>query len=214
MLGRNRVQPAPNQPDLYTQRQNSALSVYNAEPSIPATTYNFQNNLVSSRYAVPATNVKTWAPYVNRHEDRTGLEYNWAWGANDMGQHTASLPGGGGMDGTVRSTNFQRILVQLHDWQRNLAWYRAGWNGTGSGMFNQSNPIRYSYPSFRVPQIDVSTTGGPGVPTQRMQQRPRFTAVQSIRKATAQARYYNTTSRNNVNIPTHPASSNTYTPGV
>jgi hypothetical protein len=214
MLGRNRVQPMSNQPDSYTQRLNSSLSVYNAEPSVPIASQSFSNGLVASRYSVPPTNVKTWAPFVSHFWRLNGMINNWAWGATDQGAHTASLPYGGGMDGTVRSTQFQRMLVQLHDWQLNRRWYIA-FNGTGGGMFNESNPLRYEYPSFRVPQINTSLTGGPGVPTQRMQSVPRFTAVQRIAKANVTPRYYNTKSRlSNGSGTTNSGGSSRHNPGT
>jgi hypothetical protein len=110
-----------------------------------------------------------------------------------MLSQTGSLPGvdGGGLNGNVRSTAFQPILVQLHDWQMNDKWYIA-WNGTGSGMFQNSKKERYAYPSFRVSQVNTSLTGGPGPSTMRMGPRPRFTSVQAIQKYTAQPSYYNT----------------------
>lgn len=215
MLGRSRVQPAHNQPDLYAERANSSLAVYNAEPSVPIASVDYSAHpMVSSRYGVPTTAPKARAFFKSNFWRMDGIINNWAWGATDQFAHTASLPFGGGMDGTVRSTSFQRILVQLHDWQENRKWYVA-WNGNGSGMFTNSNPIRYQYPSFRVPQINVSLTGGPGTPTQRMQSVPRFTAVQRVPKYTATPRYYNTTSRSTSGLRNrNTGSSSQYGPGV
>lgn len=211
--GRRRVQPHSNNPDMYSERLNSSLSVYNAEPSVPVQSFAVTRSPIASRYGTPSLNPKFRAPYVFSAFRRNGNIFNWAWGANDMGQHTASLPHGGGMDGTVQSTQFQRILVQLHDWQTNREWYIA-WNGSGSGMFNESKPIRYDYPSFRVPQVNTAVTGGAGPATMRMQQRPKFTAVQKIRRAVVSPRYYSTISRNAAGNSGGATSSNTNTPGV
>jgi hypothetical protein len=148
---------------------------------------------LSSALARPVVGPKVNAAFVSRKERLNGLRFNWAWGANNMGEQTASLPGEteGGLNGFVRSTKFQPILVQLHDWQTNDQWYIA-WNGNGAGMFQHQKRERYQYPSFRVSQIKTSVTGGPGPQSMRMQPRPRFTSVQAIKKYTAQPSYYNT----------------------
>lgn len=214
MLGsRRRVQPHSNAPDMYAERLNSSLSVYNAEPSVPVSTFATTRSPISSIYRLPTIGPKVRAFFKSGKFRDEGLEYNWAWGATDQGQHTASLPYGGGMDGTVRSTQYQRVLVQLHNWQMNRKWYIA-WNGTGGGVFNQSNPIRYEYPSFRVPQINTALSGGAGPASMRMQQRPRFSAVQKIRRASVSPRYYNTVSRNTGGNSGGATSTNTNTPGV
>lgn len=186
--------PIVNQGDMYAARANAALNIYNAELEPPATSYVTSTSPVSSRYAVPSMSPKVNAPFVSHKPRMNGLNFNWAWGGNDMGKHTVSLPGiSSGLNGFVRSTNFQTTLVQLHDWQTNDEWYIA-WNGNGAGMFTHQRAERYQYPSFRVPQIRTNTTGGVGAPTMRMNRTPRFTSVQAIRKYTAQPSYYNTRS--------------------
>lgn len=208
--GRRRVTPASNQPDYYSERLNASLDVYNAEPSVPINSTDYSRSPITSNYRVPSTNPKSRAFFKSGKWRLDGLINAWSWGAVDQGALTTSLPYGGGMDGTVRSTMFQRTLVQLHDWQLNRKWYIA-FNGTGGGMFTNSRPERYQYPSFRVPQINTMVTG-PGPNSTRMTPRPRYTAVQRIQKYTAVPRYYNTTSRVN-NKPTG-SSSNLNGPGV
>lgn len=199
MFGRNRgrnMAPSPIVPtsDMYAARANAALGIYNAEMEPPATSYATSTSPVSGRYAPPTMGPKTNAPFVSFKWRMNGLKFNWAWGGNDMGKHTVSLPGvSDGLNGFVRSTKFQTTLVQLHDWQTNDQWYIA-WNGSGAGMFNGQRPERYQYPSFRASQISTNTTGGVGAPTMRMNRTPRFTSVQAIKKYTAQPSYYNTKS--------------------
>lgn len=191
--GRN-MAPSPIVPtsDMYAARANASLDVYNAEMDPPATSYVTSTSPVSSRLARPILSPKVNAPFVSRKPRLNGLFFNWAWGGNDMGKHTVSLPGvQDGLNGYVRSTNFQTTLVQLHDWQTNANWYIA-WNGTGAGMFTGQKAERYQYPSFRVSQIRTNTSGGVGPSTMRMNRVPRFTSVQAIRKYTAQPSYYNT----------------------
>jgi hypothetical protein len=196
MLGRYapRQAPTPIVPskDSYAQRAADSLSVYNADMEPPATSYATSTSPLSAALARPTVGPKTNAAYVSRKPRMNGLRFFWSWGAVDMLRNTASLPGSGsGLVPSVRSTAFQPMLVQLHDWTRNANWYIA-WNGTGSGMFQGSKKERYAYPSFRVSQVNTSLTGGPGPSTMRMNQRPRFTSVQAIKKYTAQPSYYNT----------------------
>ncbi len=197
MFGRNsgRMAPTPivRSKDSFAERANAALDIYNAQVEPPATSYATAQTPLSTRLARPVVGPKTDAPYVSRKPRLKGLLFNWSWGGIDMGKFTISTPGvdGGGLNGHVRSTRFQPTLVQLHNWQLNRNWYIA-WNGTGAGMFGFQRPERYQYPSFRVPQINTSVTGGPGPVQMRMNQSPRFTRVQAIRKYTAQPSYYNT----------------------
>lgn len=199
MLGKRRnnatgmpVHPTDNP---YDQRTAASLSVYNADLVPPATSYATSVSPVKSRLAVPTIGPKVGAPYTDHHWRRNGLFYNWAWGGTNQGDHIYSLPEvSSGLNGFVRSSAFQTTLVQLHDWQTNSKWYIA-WNGTGSGMFNGSKDVRYTYPSFRVDQIDTMVTGL-GPQTMRMRPSPRFTAVQRLKRPVAQVPRYNTKSRN------------------
>lgn len=191
--GRNQA-PSPIVPtsDMYAARAAAALDVYNAEMVPPATSYVTATSPLSSRQVNPVVGPKVNAPFVSRKERLNGLIYNWSWGGNDMGKHTVSLPGvTSGLNGAVRSSNFQTTLVQLHEWQMNNQWYIA-WNGSGAGMFQHQKAERYSYPSFRVSQVRTNVTGGVGPTSMRMNRTPRFTSVQAIRKYTAQPSYYNT----------------------
>lgn len=188
--------PSPIVPtsDMYSARANRSLDIYNAEMEPPATAYVTSTSPVSSRLARPVLSPKVNAPFVSHKPRMNGLRFNWAWGGNDMGKHTVSLPGvSGGLNGLVRSTGFQTTLVQLHDWQTNSGWYIA-WNGNGAGMFQHQKKERYAYPSFRVAQISTNVTGGVGPSSMRMNRTPRFTSVQAIRKYPTQPSYYNTKS--------------------
>lgn len=198
MLGGNGRRMAPNpivpSRDSFAERANKSLDIYNASMEPPATSYAATRSPISSRYAQPVLGPKVNAPFVTRKPRLNGLKFNWAWGGNDMSRHIVSLPGVKGMlNGFVRSTDFQPVLVQLHDWQTNDNWYIA-WGATGSGMFQGSKRERYAYPSFRVSQIRTNVTGGVG--TGRMNRAPRFTSVQAIKKYTAQPSYYNTKGTN------------------
>lgn len=199
---------------MYAERANSSLSIYNAEPPIPATAFATTRSPLSARQVNPTIRPKVRAFFKDGHWRMNGIINFWSWGAVDQGANTASLPYGGGMDGGVNSSRFQTALVQLHDWSFNLKLRQAGWNATGSGMFMGSNPIRYTYPSFRVPQLDVRTSGGPGPVGTSMQPRSRFTAVQRIPKYTAPVRYYQTRSRNGYRGGAGGSSNVNTTPGV
>lgn len=191
---RRRMTPTPIVPsrDSFAERANKSLDIYNAEMEPPATSYVTSTSPLSSTHANPVIGPKVDAPFVSHKERMNGLRFNWSWGGINMGKFLASLPGvSSGLNGMVRSTDAQTTLVQLHDWQLNDQWYIA-WNGTGSGMFQGSKATRYSYPSFRVSQVNTSLTGGAGPTTMRMSQKPRYTSVQAIRKYTAQPSYYNT----------------------
>lgn len=192
--GRQSVKPIANS-DIYAQRANTALNTYNAELVPPATSYAGVQTPLTSRYAEPTIAPKLRAFFKDSHWRMNGLLNAWSWGAINMKPYIGSLPGEGaaGLTGVVRSSDFQTQTVRLHDWQMNRNWYIA-FNGTGSGMFQGSNVIRYQYPSFRVAQINTRTSGGPGPVGMQMQPRPRFTAVQRIQKYTARPRYYDTRS--------------------
>lgn len=192
--GRRSVKPASN-PDVYAERANASLDVYNASLEPPATSYAGVKSPLNSRYAAPTIAPKVRAFFKDNHWRLNGLLNAWSWGSVNMKPYIVSLPGEGaaGLTGVVRRSDFQTNLVQLHDWQLNRNWYIA-WSGTGSGMFQGSQGVRYQYPSFRVPQINTRTSGGPGPVGMQMQPRPRFTAVQRVNKYTARPRYYNTRS--------------------
>jgi hypothetical protein len=211
--GKRRSQPHSNAPDLYSERLNASLSTYNAEPTVPVGLMSITQSPLTSTYRTPSVAPKMRAFFKSNFWRLDGIRNYYSWGAVNQGANTASLPSGGGMDGTVRSTAFQPILVQLDYWSINLGLRQAGFNATGGAVFNGSKPIRYDYPSFRVPQINTALTGGAGPSTMRMQQRPRFTAVQRTQRPIAVPRYYNTQSRNGWGGSTG-GSSNVNTPGT
>lgn len=213
-LQRNRARPAA--PDMYAKRAADAESVRHADLVPPATSYaGVKSGLSTPGFATPTLRPKFRAAFVDHHWRLNGIRNFWSWGGTDMGRRVVSLPGPGGdtLVPSVRSTLFQPVNVLLHWWTQNDRWYIA-WNGTGSGMFNGSKEVRYQYPSFRTPQLNTRTTGGPGPVGMQMQPRPRFTAVQKIRKYTATPRYYNTRSGNGNYMGTGKGASNGNGPGV
>lgn len=178
----------------YAARANMALNVYNAELEPPATNYaDVKSGLTSGLKEVHAVNSNRTAAFVSRIPRMLGLVFNWSWGATDQGKHAeASLPqaGGSGLNGFVNSTMFQRILVQLHDWQTNRRWYIS--YPMGGAVFMGSKAVRYTYPSFRTQQISANTSGGVG--PARMTPRNKYTAVQKVPRYNATPRFYSTTS--------------------
>lgn len=191
--GRTRAAPVNQVPDAYSARLAASESVYNADLVPPATSYATTRSSLSAGYVEPTVKPKTGAFFGSYAWRLNGMRNFWSWGGIDMKPYTVSTPGvNSGLNGFVRSTDFQTVLVRLHDWQTNTAWFQAGWNGTGGGMFTGSKPVRYDYPSFRVEQIHTSVTGGPGSPSMRMNRSPRFTSVQSIQKYTTTPTRYKT----------------------
>lgn len=211
--GKRRVQPHSNSPDLYAERASASLSLRYSDPTVPIGIMSLSTSPLTSTYRQPSIAPKVRAFFKSNFWRMEGIRSYYSWGAINQGANTASLPGGGGMDGTVRSTNFQPILVQLDYWTRNFALRQAGYNATGGAVFNGSKPIRYEYASFRVPQINTALTGGAGPNSMRMQQRPRFTAVQRTQRPVAVPRYYNTVSRNGWGTSTN-GGTNVNTPGT
>lgn len=198
---------------MYAERANASLSIYNAEPAVPATAYATTRIPLTSDYRKPTVGPKVRAFFKDSRWNLNGIVNFWSWGGVNQGRHLASLPYSGGMDGGVNSTRFQTTLVQLHDWSLNFGLRRAGYNATGGGFLMGSNPARYMYPSFRVPQLDTRTSGGPGPVGMSMQVRPRFTAVQRVSKYTAPVRYYATRSQTGYGRRSTGGASNANKPG-
>lgn len=201
----------------YSQRLNDSLDIYNASQEMPATMYATTVSPLSSHLAAPSSEVtgrKSWV--VSRIERMQGLKFNWAWGGNDMMTvaQNAGLPqNGGGLNGTVNNSTFQRVLVHLHDWQTNSKWYIV--YPMAGGVFMGGNPVRTTYPSFRSPQISTRTSGGPGGLGVRMQPRPRFTSVQNVPRYNAAPSVYNTRGGGSGRLGKRMGrSSNVNTPGV
>lgn len=197
-LGRTRAAPVTQVPDEYSERSAAALGIYNADLVPPATSYATTRSGLSSGYVEPTIAPKTGGAFKSGKWRLNGMIQNWAWGGTDQSNRIVSLPQGanGGLNGFVNVSTFQTVLVQLHDWATNTAWYNqiGGSPMTGSGVFKGGNPVRENYPSFRVNQLQTAVTGGPGAPSMRMNRTPRFTSVQNIVKYTASPSRYNTTS--------------------
>lgn len=182
--------------DAYAERANASLSVYNAEPAIPATMYAAAPSHLRSNYGMPSVSAYWMGAFVNRRPVMDGIEQTWIYGATDTRQVAPSTPSTkGGLNGRVNSTDFQGTTVQLRGYGTNRLWYIA-WSGTGSGIFKNGNPTRETYPSERVDQLDTRTSGGPGSVGMVMQPKPRFTRVQRIQKYNTTPKYYATTSNN------------------
>lgn len=184
----------------YYAGQSAALNVYetNLPDFAPAMVTTPQR--LTSNNDVPFTGRKINSAYVNRIERMDGIQAVYGHGAVNMGEETK---GPRSVDsGAVNSTMYQPLLSQIHYYSKNLKWYIAYPNA--GAVFYGGNPIRQEYFSMRVPQITTSVTGGPGPHTQRMQPKPRFTSVQTIRRAYGRVKFYATESaggvlRSNVN---------------
>lgn len=177
----------------YGARLNSSLATKHAEMPVPATDYATTRSALSDRQPFEHQPITYRdSAIVSRIPRMLGLLFNWSWGGVDQGANTGSLPqpGNNGLTGLVNSTQFQRILVQLHDWQLNRRWYIA--YPMAGAVFQGGNAVRGTYPSFRAEQISANVTGGVG--PGRMQPRPRFSAVQKIAKYNTTPRFYGTTS--------------------
>jgi hypothetical protein len=194
----------PNTSDMYAKRAADSLSVYNAEMEPPATSYAGVKSSLSSMLGMVNSRVTDRnSAVVSRKERMNGLFFNWAWGGRDMYKHSQSLPqSGGGMVPSVNSTAFQKVLIQLQDWQINSNWYIA--YPMAGAVFNGSDEVRATYPSARVSVIQTNTSGGTG--PSRMTSTPRYTAVQKIKKYRTSPRYYNTTSTNGTRVKAAAAS--------
>lgn len=141
----------------------------------PVTTYaSAQANLpMRTRLLVPPSTNRSGAPVVNRVPRRNGQKFFYSHGGIEMPSRLVPRPGAGG----VFSSAFQTMLIQLHDWMINGAWFAAGY------------PRNLGY-SWRNGQIDTNATGGPG--KGQMQQTPVFTRIQTVRRATVNPPRYNT----------------------
>lgn len=127
-----------------------------------------------STLLVPASTVVSGAAVVNRQPRRGGHRFFYSHGAVPM---PPALPGSGPGIGGVFSSLFQRFNIQLMDWQINTSWYESGY------------PRNLAW-STRVPQLQTNVTGGPGKSQQT--QRPLFTRVQTVPRATVRVRSYPT----------------------
>lgn len=114
-----------------------------------------------TRLTVPASTNRTGSPVVSRADRRDGLRYYYSHGGIQMPVNGVPRPGAGG----VLSSAHQTVLVQLHDWVTNNAWFAAGY------------PRNMGY-SFRAQQLQTKATGGPT--SAAMQQKPVFARVQRV----------------------------------
>lgn len=185
LLGQNVQRPARTS-DPYAERIAKAESVYNAEPAVPATAYAGVRSQLTSRLNVPADRQWTGAPIVSHKWIRRGLRYMWSWGGINMGQYKGR-PYAGNDSGMVNSSFAQPTLVQLHDWQTNDRWYIA--YPAASVMFGSQHNLGLS---FRTPQLQTQTTGGPW--PARMNPRNRYTRVQKVPRYNATPKQYPTSS--------------------
>lgn len=158
-------------------RPSTIASVYEVTP--PVTTYAsaLRNTPLFSQNQVQHSTNRAGSMVVNRKPRRNGLRYFYSHGGIVMPRPTVPTPGAGG----VASSGFQSILVQLHDWSQNLAWFAAGY------------PRNLGY-STRVQQLQTNVTGGPTDAS--MDARPLFPKVQSVRRATVVVPRYPTKSAN------------------
>ena len=126
------------------------------------------------RLDVPACSNRTSSAVVTRRPRRGGLDYHYSHGAEVRMMPQVPTPGAGG----VRSSTFQPILVQLHDWCINRAWFAAGYP-RNLGL------------STRVDQLKTNVSGGST--DAAMDQRPLFPRVQRIPRYSVKPASYKTT---------------------
>lgn len=134
---------------------------------------------LTSRLYNPSTTATTRSAVVVRAPRRGGMRSFYSHGAVPM-PNALPHPGASGV-GNVESSAFQPYNIQLMDWQINPSWYEAGY------------PRNLAL-STRVPQLQTNVTGGPG--RSSSDQRPLFTRVQTVRRATVSVRSYPTRSAN------------------
>lgn len=190
------VRSWPRRSDPYSSQMSQALSnkyerlgdVYdNGIPEFaPSMTTTPQ--LLTGHLTVPHATARTRSAVVSRIPRMNGIEGVYGYGAVNMGG-SPRLPSGDNT-GTVASSDFQPLMQQLHFYSKNLKWYIAYPNG--AAVFQGSNPVRYQYYSMRVPQISTRVSGGPGPVTMTMQPKPRWNAVQKVKRAVAQVKYFST----------------------
>lgn len=155
---------------------STVQSKYDVPP--PVTTYAASavyTPLVSQNYIPPSTN-RTGAGVVNRRPRRNGQEFFYSHGAVPMLPPIDQVAKGG-----VNSSRFQTSNVQLMDWQKNTAWFAAGY------------PRNLGWVT-RVGQLPTKASGGPGNST--MEQRPLFPRVQRVPRYQATPPSYKTRSAN------------------
>lgn len=153
---------------------------YRGDLPAPVTTYaaSLSDSTVASNLQVPASTNRTWAPVVNR-VPRRKIRAFYVHGA-EIQPNALPYPGASGV-GSVESSKFQKQLVILTDWHINPAWYEAGYP-RNLGL------------STRVPQLQTQVTGGGG--PGKMAQRPLFTRVQTVGRATATVKTFPTKAAN------------------
>jgi hypothetical protein len=132
---------------------------------------------LTTRLFNPSSTNRTGSAVVTRAPRRNGQLFFYAHGA--VTQPNALPNPGAASIGNVNSSAFQTQLVQLFDWQKNIAWHEAGYP-RNLGL------------STRVPQLETNVTGGPGKSSS--DQRPLFTKVQQVQRARVVVRSYPTKS--------------------
>lgn len=142
---------------------------YRGDLPAPNQTYAgvLDNTPLISRLRQVASTAWTRSAIVNRAPRRGGIRSFYVHGGVVMPN---GLPNPGPESGNVNISAFQRVLVQLMDWQINPSWFEAGY------------PRNLGF-STRVSQLETNQTGGPGKSSS--DQRPLFTKVQTVPRARA-----------------------------
>lgn len=150
---------------------------YHGDITPPVTSYasSLPRTPLATRLNNPSSTNVTGSAVVARQPRRGGHMFFYSHGAVVM-PNALPHPGAGGVGG-VESSAFQPYNIQLMDWQINRSWYEAGYP-RNLGL------------STRVPQLQTNVTGGPG--RSRSVQRPLFTQVQTVPRASVRVRSYPT----------------------
>jgi hypothetical protein len=143
----------------------------------PVTTYaaSTRQTGIAAHLNVPACSNRTNSAVVSRRPRRVGLDFHYSHGGVVQPFPEVPTPGAGG----VRSSTFQPILVQLHDWCVNRACFAAGYP-RNLGL------------STRVSQLQTNRSGGST--DAEMDQRPLFPKVQRVPRYSVRPAVYQTRS--------------------
>lgn len=155
--------------------RHAGLVSYEGDLPSPVTTYASAapyTPMVSVNVTPPST-AFTRSAVVHRIPRRRGIRYFYGHGSTPM-----PSPGVRASN-RVESSMFQPIQTKLVNWTQNDAWFEGGY------------PRNLGY-SFRTPQLQTQTTGGPG--PGMMAARPLFPRVQKVRRYSTYAPTYNTRS--------------------
>lgn len=159
------------------QRPSSTVaSKYDVVPPVVSYAASAQRTPLISQNHVPSSTVRSGSAVVNRRPRRNGQQFFYSHGAVQM-----PVPISGRVLGGVSISRSQMMNVQLMDWQKNLAWFAAGY------------PRNLGY-ATRTEQLQTNKTGGPT--SAQMASAPIFPKVQKVPRYQGLTPRYNTRSSN------------------